>query len=207
MPEQSHQEAQDPALRAEQRSQPGANRGGPAAALFALQRTAGNRAVSIALQRTVTIGPTSRSTYEIEATSLDEAMTAMEEHSADEAAQTSWSPTFSADNDGTNVTAARVEVPVAVEMPSWPGSSQVSRAARAEWTRFRTALGVHEDGHVSRVQTGFARSDRRLLRKTPEAAETEFGTIVEAVQSNSDAFDTQTDHGRNNGTVIDTSIT
>lgn len=215
------------------------------ASLEALQRSAGNEAVSSALARVrelqrkanvhdhpflqrSTYGPTlpiqrkggtparkkSGSTkisppifrsYTIKATTLAKAAEIL--NAREEAGETTWEATYKGktDKDGL-VTSATVTVKVKVVMPKWPGAAKLSKAARAEWKRAYRALQEHEQHHVKLVKQHLNGVHERLVGKTEDDAAIEFDAALQELQDSSDAFDAYSDHGRNEGTDLDTSI-
>lgn len=183
--------------------------------LIALQGAAGNAAVERAVvQRkksatkppagvTTIVAPT-RSSYDVTATTLSEAAAQIE--ARDEAGETTWAQSLDLTTDENGrVTAAKVEVTINIEMPSWPGAAKLGRRASAEWQRASGALERHEQGHVALVRKHLGGVAQRLVGKSEGEAQRIFQAALDALQKASDAYDTKTDHGRKLGTEINLS--
>ena len=181
--------------------------------LLALQRDVGNDAVAFAVQRqgTKTKKPasatnitTTNDTYTVDATTLAEAAAVFAGRG--EGGHTDWAPTHSVVTRDGVVVRATVTVPVTVLMPSWPGASKLSKAARAEWQRAYAALKGHEAHHVALVKQYLKDIHKKMIGKTEEEAGAIFTEAVEQLQKGSDAYDDATHHGQTEGTDLDTSI-
>jgi predicted secreted Zn-dependent protease len=143
-------------------------------------------------------------TYSIEGTSLDEAAAAIQQRT--EAGSTEWNPKLKVvvDENGT-VTSATVDVSITMTMPQWPGAAKLNKIARAEWNRFVGALKKHEDGHVTLVREHLKGVGESLVGMSQDDADAAFQAALVDLQTASDAYDDGNDHGRNDGTIIDTS--
>ncbi len=93
-------------------------------------------------------------------------------------------------------------VALKITMPVWDGYSAATQAEKTEWDRFLAALELHEQGHIDIARRDMATIDQVMVGRTEAEAAHEFQHAVAAVQATSDAYDTSTDHGRNNGTII-----
>lgn len=146
-----------------------------------------------------------RSSYAVKAETLDEAAKIID--ALTEAGKTEWNPKYkvSIDDKGV-VTSAEVTVPLKITMPNWPKSSKLSKAAKAEWDRFYRALEEHEQGHVNLVRERMSGLGESMIGKTEPEAKEIFDNALAQLQGSSDNYDVETDHGRNQGTIIDTSI-
>jgi len=154
---------------------------------------------------TTSIGAPVRKTYPVSGATLAEAATEIE--ARDEAGLTEWNPKldYKTDDQGV-VTSATVVVDLTVTMPDWPGAAKLAKAARAEWDRFYGALQRHEQGHVDLAHKFLSGLGSSLVGKTEAEANAALNEAVQKLQEASDAYDVDTDHGRNRGTVMDTSI-
>ena len=120
-----------------------------------------------------------------------------------EAGQTHWQPSYRATRWSGNVIAAvQVDVHVTVSLPNWVEASAAPSAQQAEWERFVTALGAHEQGHINLVTTYLQDVDSILENVTAETAAQQWHDNLAALQQASDQYDAGNDHGRNEGTAI-----
>jgi predicted secreted Zn-dependent protease len=143
-------------------------------------------------------------TYTVDAGTLEEAAQQIEQR--EEAGETKWNPTYKTtlDENG-NVASATVDVEITVTLPKWPGATKLNKAARAEWERFFKALKAHEQRHVNLARQKLKDLAEKLVGKSPADAEESFQKAVDDLQKSSDDYDEISDHGRNEGTIIDTS--
>lgn len=155
---------------------------------------------------TTTIGPPRTSTYSIQGKSLAEVAT--DYASRDEAGSVEWEPHYDYQISPTTgkIISATVTVPLNVTLPVWNAPAGTGPKTKAEWTRAREALKAHEDGHIKLVRKHFGGFANKVIGKTPEEAQTLLDETSANLQQESDDHDVKTDHGRNTGTVIDTSI-
>ena len=144
-------------------------------------------------------------TYTITAKTLQEAADQISQR--EEAGETTWKPkhNFKTDESG-NVTDATVDVTITVTMPSWPGSAKLSKAAKAEWDRSFKVLKAHEEKHAELVRSKLKGLAESLVGKTQTEAEATFDAALTELQQASDDYDTSSNHGRNEGTDLDTSV-
>ena len=128
------------------------------------------------------------------------------EHEA-EAGKAEWFPRidYQTDEHG-RLSDVSISVPTRVTLPDWSEYGSASPAEQHEWDRFRYALTTHENGHVDLVQSHLSGIDMRMLGETKDHGLALYQQALDALNAASVAFDTQTDHGRNTGTVIDVSI-
>lgn len=142
--------------------------------------------------------------YDISGSTLMEAYEEMSQHN--EAGETSWNPKYNlTKDDSAKVTAVTIDVEITVQMPNWPNASKLGKDAKAEWDRFYQALDKHEQGHVDLVKTKFQAVAEKMLGKTEAEAAKEFKAALADLKKASKKFDTDTDHGRKEGTILDTS--
>lgn len=86
------------------------------------------------------------------------------------------------------------------------GQGQRELGGPAEWDRWYTALEQHERGHIDATAWIFDNMDETMIGLTPSDAEGQFGKFVYDAQQASERYDAETNHGLNDGTVMDTSI-
>jgi predicted secreted Zn-dependent protease len=120
----------------------------------------------------------------------------------DEAAQTEWFPQYSFTTTGQQLATADVTVKMRITMPRWPGYDSAPAADQSEWDRFLAALQVHEQGHVDLVLQHLSNIDEQLVGQSPTAARGVWDETLGALKSASDSYDRETNHGRNQGTII-----
>lgn len=143
-------------------------------------------------------------TYSIESATLDDAAAEIQQRT--EAGSTEWNPTMNvAVGDNGTVISATVDVSITMTMPHWPGAAKLNKIARAEWNRFVEALKKHEDGHVTLVREHLKGLGESLVGMSQVDADVAFQAALVDLQTASDAYDDGNDHGRNEGTIIDTS--
>jgi hypothetical protein len=150
------------------------------------------------------VGPPTRSSYTVSGT-LRQAADAVA--ARPEAGATVTSPVLDIAADSKWPTHVQVTVGQAVELPEWDGKAAATQNQRNEWDRFKAAITAHEDGHVAKDQAAFANAHVKIKAKpTRPAGEKEFDRIVAQADTDNDAFDAKTDHGRNAGTNINPNI-
>ena len=150
------------------------------------------------------VGPPTRSSYTVSGT-LRQAANAVA--ARPEAGATVTTPVLDIAADSKWPTHVQVTVGQAVELPEWDGKAAATQNQRNEWDRFKAAITAHEDGHVAKDQAAFANAHVKIKAKpTRPAGEKEFDTIVAQADTDNDAFDAKTDHGRNAGTNINPNI-
>jgi predicted secreted Zn-dependent protease len=98
-----------------------------------------------------------------------------------------------------------VTVRTRVTLPDWSGST-ASEAEKAEWSRFCAALRDHEQGHVDLVLDRLSHVDQSLIGKASGDASKAWDDALNTLSTASAAYDDATDHGRNQGCVIDVSV-
>jgi hypothetical protein len=79
-------------------------------------------------------------------------------------------------------------------------------ASKGERDRFFAALQAHEQGHIELVAQELAHVDEELVGKSVEGAARAWQSALDALLLASHAYDDQTDHGRNQGAIIDVSV-
>lgn len=123
-----------------------------------------------------------------------------------EAATTEWFPRYSYETDGRVLTGVEAHVGTRVTMPRWAEYARASESEQREWDRFCAALRAHEEGHLRLVNEYLWDIDERLLGNTAEDAEAVWRRALNDLEAASQAYDSETDHGRLHGTEIDISI-
>jgi predicted secreted Zn-dependent protease len=93
---------------------------------------------------------------------------------------------------------ARVDLTftLAIEMPVWTRYSGRPEAERREWDRFYRALLEHERGHIAIFRREAKTTYARLLAATAATIGNVLEQETQRIQRLSDAYDSQTDHGR-----------
>ncbi|MGA7672451.1 MAG: DUF4157 domain-containing protein [Nitrolancea sp.] len=112
---------------------------------------------------------------------------------------------FSVATQGDPATSATLTVTQTLTLPQWAERDAASGAAKSSWDRFVGALTQHENGHLAIDRQMFANAHQRFVGNTAAQVEQTSNTLRAAVQAKQDAFDTQTDHGRNGNppTILD----
>jgi predicted secreted Zn-dependent protease len=124
-----------------------------------------------------------------------------------EAGTCAWHPsyTYTTDADG-KIDSFPVTCPYTITMPNWTDKANASTAAQSEWDRWYAALETHERGHIEATAWIFDNMDDTMIGLTPTDAQGQFGKFEYDAQQASDRYDAETNHGLNEGTVMDTSI-
>jgi predicted secreted Zn-dependent protease len=147
---------------------------------------------------TITVG---RATYAVTAKTLKAAAAQIQQRT--EAGETTWKPTYRVTTDDQGkITDATVDMPVTVTMPNWPDAATLPSKDKAKWDAFVQALEAHEQGHVTLVRQKLGDVAKTLVGKTKTEADAAFKAALTDLQTASDEYDTETDHGRNEGCVI-----
>ena len=100
------------------------------------------------------------------------------------------------------VVTANITVTETVLLPVWTGYASASAAEKAEWDRFRAAIAAHEQQHVAIDRAAYTNIHAKLVGKLQTRADEIIDETETAATALNDAFDTQTDRGRNAGTTI-----
>jgi predicted secreted Zn-dependent protease len=145
-----------------------------------------------------------RVTYDVHGSTLAEVAAAMAE--MDEAGRAEWWPSYDYQQADGVITSANVRVVQRMTMPRWPEYTAASQASRTEWDRAWHALEAHEEGHFQLVSQHVASLEQQLIGQPVEAAQGIFDHALADLATASEAYDTATDHGRNQGTVIDLDV-
>jgi len=125
-----------------------------------------------------------------------------------EAGSCGWHPELALDwDDNSQVTAGRLTVDIEVLVPAWAKRSSANAAVGAEWDRWSAALMTHEMGHVDLAYQYLDNFESTLVGMNKDAAWTAFEQVKKDLQKASDDYDTSNNHGIDQGTTLDTSIT
>ncbi len=113
---------------------------------------------------------------------------------------------FSVATQGDPATSAVLTVSQTMTLPVWAERDKASGSAKSSWDRFLGALTQHENGHVAIDRQMFANAHQRFVGNTSAQVAQTSSTLRAEVQARQDAYDTQTDHGRNGTppTILDT---
>ncbi len=120
-----------------------------------------------------------------------------------EAGTAEWFPHYVYDDDGAVITSATVTVETRVTLPAWSEHGSAAPAEQAEWDRYAAALLAHEQGHLALVQEHLEAVDTHLVGFSPDEGGNNWQLVLQGLQAASDAFDAETDYGRNTGAVIE----
>jgi predicted secreted Zn-dependent protease len=121
----------------------------------------------------------------------------------DGAAKAEWFPAYTLSGDDS--ASATVTVATKITMPRWVEYGAAPQAEKTEWDRFYAALEAHEQGHIDLVRQRLSGIDEQLAGQSPDAASLVWLQALRDLQSASDDYDADSDHGRNQGTIIDLS--
>jgi predicted secreted Zn-dependent protease len=153
---------------------------------------------------TLIIAPTFRHDYDVSAPDLQGVVDLFAPE--DEAGSCEWQTAYEfggVRRDG-RPSDLIVEVAIDLRLPRWVQRDGASRAEQAEWDRFLAALSAHEDGHERILRDGAQALHDHLARAQVSRLPAVFAEQTARAQTQSDAYDATTDHGRNPppGTII-----
>jgi hypothetical protein len=176
----------------------------PANDATALEDEGGGPVLPPPTSSSTTVGPPTSSNYTVSGT-LRQAAEAVA--ARPEAGLTLTSPVLNMAPPPKWPTHVQVIVGQAVQLPEWDGKASATQNQRNEWDRFKAAITAHEAGHVSTDVKAYANAHVKIKAKPTRAeGEAEFETISTQADTDNDAFDARTDHGRNQGTNINPNI-
>jgi predicted secreted Zn-dependent protease len=139
---------------------------------------------------------------------LQELYDEMDAWGLDEVGRCTWQPHLDlAWDDKQLVTTATLSVDIEVLTPAWAKRSEASDPVRTEWDRWSDALSKHEMGHVDLAYQHLDDFETTLIGKDKDDAFAAFERVKKDLQAASDAYDKANDHGKLEGTELDTSIT
>jgi hypothetical protein len=101
---------------------------------------------------------------------------------------------------------ANITVTETRSLPTWVDRGSPTPEQVAEWDRFRAAIGVHEQGHIDIDTKTFANVHLKAIGVSEAKANERIDAVRTAADAANAEFDTNTDHGRNAGTKIDTNV-
>jgi predicted secreted Zn-dependent protease len=104
------------------------------------------------------------------------------------------------------ITGVDLVMHLTVVLPVWQNRDHRPEPEQREWDRFLRALRVHEDGHITIFRREAPTTYRRLKRARPQTIRDVLNAETERIQRLSDAYDHQTDHGRNQRTPHGTTV-
>lgn len=124
---------------------------------------------------------------------------------------THWSLTYSNDAGACVVRTERVTVSDTVTLPLWTPPPNADPGVVAEWSRFVTMLGRHEEGHREITLNGAARIGRTLSALPSHASCSDLMTdanaqghaILDAMNARQQQYDLETNHGLRRGTNLE----
>ena len=119
-----------------------------------------------------------------------------------------WRYETRAEGDLCRVSRATVTLTSTVTIPEWTPPPGVDSSLVADWTRFRNALAVHEQGHRKLAYAGAGRV-QRALEKLPlqscamlaSAARSAADVLIDAMRVQELRYDRDTRHGVTQGTT------
>jgi predicted secreted Zn-dependent protease len=121
----------------------------------------------------------------------------------DEAGKAEWWPSYSLTGD--DPPSATVTVKTRITMPRWSEYDSACQAEKDEWDRFIAALEAHEQGHIDLVKQHLSGIDDQMAGQSADAAKQVWLSALGDLQAASDSYDVDSDHGRNQGTIINLS--
>jgi predicted secreted Zn-dependent protease len=126
----------------------------------------------------------------------------------DEVGRCSWHPSLNLEwDDNQIVTGGTLTVDIEVLTPAWAKRSEANDAVGAEWDRWSQALMTHEMGHYDLAYQYLDNFEAALIGMDKDAAWAAFLQRQTDLQQASNQYDSSTNHGINQGTTLDTSIT
>jgi len=144
---------------------------------------------------------TERTTYDLQGRTLSEV--AEEIAGKEESAKAEWFPSYTYTTTGQQLGTAEVMVRTKITMPRWSSYESAPGADQREWDRFFSALQVHEQGHVDLVLQHLTNIDEQLLGQLPAGAAEIWRDALNTLKAANDTYDHDTDHGRNQGTILE----
>jgi predicted secreted Zn-dependent protease len=108
----------------------------------------------------------------------------------------------------TNVAVATYDT---VTLPAWSPPPNADSALMAEWSRFVTMLGRHEEGHRDIAIAGAGEIARTLAMLSPQAscadlaasANAQGQAILASIGTRQKQYDEETSHGQRRGTMLE----
>jgi len=119
-------------------------------------------------------------------------------------------PVFGAEyvdlNSAGKIVRAHLIIDEVLAMPTWPELDKQCDPVQAEWRRFETALGTHEQGHIAIDQKWFSNLHRKMIGHDPNDAVLDKNAAVASADSENIAYDGRTQHGVNQASGVTTRI-
>lgn len=124
---------------------------------------------------------------------------------------TYWNVTYTSDAGTCLMRTVRVTVYDTVTLPLWTPPPRADPAVVAEWSRFVTMLGRHEEGHRELSVDGARQIARALAVMTPRStcpelladANAQGHAILASTQERQVQYDDETNHGLRRGTQLE----
>jgi hypothetical protein len=154
------------------------------------------------------VGPPTNSTYAVSGSlrSVATAIAARTEAGSVTTTPSSDTDTYAPPGGSEKVTAARVTVDQAMELPSWTDKANATKGQQAEWDRFFGAITTHENGHVALDKTAYADVHTKMVGQTPKDADAKLDAAEAKAKTDNSTYDTGNDHGLKQGTGINPNI-
>jgi len=155
------------------------------------------------------IGPVTNSTYAVSGSlrSVANAIAARTEAGSVTSTPSQDTETYAPPDGGTEkVTAARVTVTQAMELPSWTDKANATKGQQAEWDRFFGAITTHENGHVALDRTAYDSVHSKMVGQTPKGADEKLDAAEAKATTDNATYDTNNGHGVKQGTGINPNI-
>jgi hypothetical protein len=154
------------------------------------------------------IGPVTNSTYAVSGSlrSVANAIAARTEAGSVTSTPSQDTETYAPDGGTEKVTAARVTVTQAMELPSWTDKANATKGQQAEWDRFFAAITTHENGHVALDKTAYDSVHTKMVGQTPKGADEKLDAAEAKATTDNATYDTNNGHGVKQGTGINPNI-
>lgn len=149
--------------------------------------------------------PYKQATYKIEGRTLKEVAQNIEIR--DEAGRTECQILVNRTHgtDG-KILKVKVIVEMTITMPVWPNYTKQSKAAKAEWDRAYNSLKIHENGHIKIIKERTKNFAALIIGMTDAESDNALTEKIEELKQANDKYNQETDYGRKQGTIIDTTI-
>jgi predicted secreted Zn-dependent protease len=125
--------------------------------------------------------------------------------------KTYWHIRWQENGGSCSVTNVAVATYDTVTLPAWSPPPNADSALMAEWSRFVTMLGRHEEGHRDIAIAGAGEIARTLAMLSPQAscadlaasANAQGQAILAAIRTRQKQYDDETRHGARRGTALE----
>ncbi len=154
------------------------------------------------------VGPPTNTTYAVSGSlrTVANAIAARTEAGSVTTTPSSDTDTFAPDGATEKVTAARVTVDQAMELPDWTDKSKATANQQAEWDRFFAAITTHEHGHVALDKTAYAGVHAKMVGLSQKDADAKLDAAEGQAKTDNTTYDTNNGHGVKQGTGINPNI-